>query len=149
MNRTLSWADLFIEDPMVDFARIFACWPQYNFSLIRPIGLSVFGDCYFETDDGTVHVLDPIERNIREVAPSTTDFAPLMNSAQWQDANLMPAVVAAILSQGISRGAVQVFGFAPHPAITGRIVSEQAIALDAVVWHSICSQIKAQAVPSA
>lgn len=143
MSSGLSWADLFIEDPSVDFVRIFSCWPQHAFGRVRPIGLSVFGDCYFEREDGTVHVLDPLEGAIRQVAPSVAEFSQLTNAPQWQDQNLMPELVASLMSRGVPRSASQVFGFAPHPAFTGKLRADQAIPLDPVVWHSICSQVAA------
>ena len=141
----LSWSDLFIEDPSVDFGRIFSCWPQHELGRVRPIGLSAFGDCYFEREDGSVLVLDPLEGAIRQVAPSVAEFQQLMNSPQWQAQNLMPSLVAALLSRGLARGATQVFGFAPHPAFTGKLSAEHAMPLDAVVWHSICSEVAAGA----
>jgi len=64
-----------------------------------------------------------------------------MNSPEWQESNLMPELVALLISRGVTKGPNQVFGFAPHPAFTGKINPAQAMPLDAVVWHSICGQV--------
>lgn len=144
MSNNLTWNDLFIQHPSLEFEKIFSCWPQFSFGRIRPIGLSAFGDCYFEHEDGSVHVLDPLEGNIRQVAASQAEFGLCMNSPEWQDKNLMPELVALLNSRGVTKGANQVFGFAPHPAFTGKINPEQAMPLDAVVWHSISGQVFAK-----
>lgn len=82
MNDKISWGDLFITEPSLDYVKIFSCWPQFSVWKVRPIGMSAFGDCYFERDDGSVHVLDPIAGEIRFVANSVDDFSKFMNTHQ-------------------------------------------------------------------
>lgn len=137
----LTWADLFHEGSEVDFPSLFAQWPGLIEGPIQPIGMSAFGDLYFRRPDGTVHVLDLLEGGIRQVAASDADFRANMNSRAWQDANLMPEVVALLRERGLQPGPGQVYGFAPHPALVGKLDFKTAVVLDAVVWHTLCRQI--------
>jgi hypothetical protein len=144
MTPKLTWADLFLSGPEIDFSQLLSCWPQHSFGRIRPIGLSAFGDCYFECSDGSVCVLDTLDGNVRAVAKSFFEFSSLMNSPQWQEENLLSLLVSELHARGISRGSGQVFGFAPHPAFVGKIDLDRVMPLDAYVWHSICAQTFAQ-----
>jgi hypothetical protein len=138
---SLSWEEIFLQGPEIDFRNIVAQWAPLISGSLQPIGLSAFGDFYFLRPDDTVHVLDVLDGVVRQVAESYADFGECMNSKEWQDANLMPEVVWQLQERGVSRGPGQVFGFAPHPALVGKIAPETAMALDAVVWHSICAQL--------
>ena len=137
---SLSWSDIFLDGPEFDFQHVLAQWSPLVEGQLQPIGMSAFGDLYFLRPDGTVHVLDVLEGAVRQVAESQAEFGTSMNSREWQDANLMPDVVWQLQQRGLIRGNGQVFGFAPHPAFVGKIAPETAMALEAVVWHSICSQ---------
>ncbi|WP_284620787.1 hypothetical protein [Aquabacterium humicola] len=139
---TLNWDDIFLQDQSTDFGRLLEQWqPPLVVGPIQPIGMSAFGDIYFLRQDGSVHVVDVFEGAVRQIAQSQEEFSVLMNSAEWRDANLMPEVIVQLQRRGLVRGPGQVFGFAPHPALAGKIRPEGALVLDAVVWHSICSQL--------
>ena len=147
---SLSWSDIFLQGQEFDFQRLLAEWSPLVGGRLQPIGMSAFGDLYFLRPDGAVHVLDVLEGAVRLVAESQTAFGACMNSKEWQDANLMPEVVWQLQQRGLVRGHGQVFGFAPHPAFAGKIAPETALALDAIVWHSICSQsVGPRATPQA
>ncbi|OZB46426.1 MAG: hypothetical protein B7X60_08755 [Polynucleobacter sp. 39-45-136] len=130
-----------MQEPELDFQHVLEQWSPLISGPVKPIGMSAFGDIYFLRPDGTVHVLDVLEGAVRHVAESETAFGAYMNSQEWLDANLMPEVVWQLHRRGLVRSPGQVFGFAPHPAFVGKIAPETAMVLDAVVWHSICSQL--------
>jgi hypothetical protein len=73
------------------------------------------------------------------VADTFGDFSRLMNTREWQEQHLLTQGVALLVGRGISRGAGQFYGFAPHPALAGKIDWARVMPLDAVVWHSICA----------
>lgn len=143
MATKLTWDDLFIQDPHLDFARIFACWPQIG-GKVQPIGLSAFGDAFFAKPDDSVCMLDTFTGETRTVAKSQTEFAAFMNSQPWQERYLRSELVFALRERGIERGPLQVFAPVPHPAQAGAVVLDRAQVLDAVVWHSISSQALSQ-----
>ena len=143
MATKLTWDDLFLKDPRLDFECIFSCWPQIG-GKVRPIGLSAFGDAFFAKPDESVWVLDAFSGEVRTVAASQAEFAASMNSQPWQERNLRSELVFALRERGTERGPLQVFAPVPHPAQVGAVLLDRAQVLDAVVWHSISSQALAQ-----
>jgi hypothetical protein len=143
MATKLTWDDLFLQDPQLDFARIFECWPQVSGKTL-PIGLSAFGDAFFARPNGSVWVLDTFTGEVREVAASQAEFGDHMNSQAWQEQNLRSELVFELQERGMERGPQQVFAPVPHPAHAGAVRLERAQIMDAVVWHSISSQALAQ-----
>ncbi len=147
---SLTWADLFVDASHLDFDRLLLQWPGMVVGQIRPIGASVFGDLFFERRSGEVEKLDVLEGGVHPVAESFEQFSSLMNSVDWQERNLLSNGVALLKEKGIARATGQFFGFAPHPAFTGRIDWATVMPLDAAVWISICAQsVGAEATPGA
>ena len=138
---SISWEEIFLQGPEIDFCQLLEQWSGLVSGELQPIGLSAFGDLYFRRPEGAVQVLDVLEGVVREVADTEAAFGSCMNSKEWLDANLMPEVVWQVKERGLVRSPGQVFGFAPHPALVGKIAPETAMVFDAVVWHSICAQV--------
>lgn len=149
MPTKLTWDDLILQDPQIDFARILSFWPAID-GKVLPIGLSAFGDAFFGKPDQSVWKLDVFTGAVQQVAASQAEFADLMNSQSWQEQHLRSGLVFELRERGLQRGPIQVFAPVPHPALTGDLRLENAQVLDAVVWHSISSQALTQAgrVPS-
>jgi len=144
MTNKLTWQDLFLQDPQIDFARIFQCWPQIE-ARILPIGMSAFGDAFFARPDDSVWVLDTFSGQVRKVASSQAEFGQCMNTQSWQEQNLRSELVHELRERGLVRSSLQVFAPVPHPAAhAGAIDLTRAQVIDAVVWHSISSQAVAQ-----
>jgi hypothetical protein len=146
MGTKLTWDDLFIPAEQVDFARIFAAWPEIT-GKVLPVGLSACGDAFFVRPDDSVWVLDTFSGEIRRVAASQSEFAECMNSQPWQEENLRSKMVWELRERGLSRGPAQVFAPVPHPIHVGSVRLDRAQVLDAIVWHSISSQALAQPGP--
>ena len=136
----LSWPDIFIDASELNFGALLAEWPGAVAGPLGPIGASAFGDLYFQRSAGNVERLGALEGGVHPVADSFEAFQRLMNNPHWQESNLLTSGVALLHERGVHRGAGQFYGFAPHPALTGRIDWSRVMPLDAVVWHSICSQ---------
>lgn len=144
---SLTWDDLFVEVEHLDFVRLLAEWPSVVTGQVGPIGASAFGDLFFERRSGNVEKLDVLEGGVRRVAANRQEFAALMNDQSWQEHNLLSQGIALLKERGVSRSVGQFFGFAPHPVFTGKIDWSRAMALDAVVWNSICAQSLSEAAP--
>lgn len=136
----ITWDDLFVDATDLDFRTLLSEWPSEVNGQVAPIGASVFGDLFFERRSGEVEKLDVLEGGVHRVAASRQEFAALMNTLSWQEQNLLSNGVALLKERGVTRAAGQFFGFAPHPAFAGKIDWARVIALDAVVWNSICAQ---------
>jgi len=136
----LGWADIFLDASELDFGQLFGEWSGVVTGQLRPIGASVFGDCYFERPSGAVERLNVLDGEVEHVAASFEEFSRLMNSREWQEESLLTEGVALLIERGVRRAPGQFYGFAPHPALTGRIDWKRVMPLDAIVWHSICAQ---------
>jgi hypothetical protein len=137
----LTWADIFIDASALKGAALFDQWPNTVQGRVALIGASVFGDLFFHRPDGSVHRLDVLEGGVGQVAATFDQFSKCMNTPEWQQKNLLTDGVALLMERGVSRGNAQFYGFAPHPSLIGKIDWHRVMALDAVVWHSICAQI--------
>lgn len=137
----VTWHDIFINASDLNFQELLNQWPITVSGRLQPIGASAFGDLFFQRPNGNVERLDVLEGGTHLVASGADEFKSLMNSPAWQEQNLLTQGVALLLQKGISRGTNQFWGFAPHPALVGKIDWARAMPLDAIVWHSICAQI--------
>lgn len=136
----LTWRDIFVEGAILEGIQLAQRWPHTLGGRLRLIGASVFGDLFFERQDGSVEKLDVLEGGVRKVAASMQEFTSLMNNPTWQAESLLTEGVAMLHERGVSRKDEQFFAFAPHPAPAGRIMWDRVMPMDAVVWHSICAQ---------
>lgn len=138
--KNLSWTDLFVDASSLDFEALFSEWPGLIKEEVAPIGASAFGDLFYQNRSGAVFKLDVLEGGVSHIADSIEQFSELMNSKKWQEYHLLSEGVALLKQKGLERSPVQFFGFAPHPALAGKIDWSRVMLLDAIVWHSICAQ---------
>lgn len=138
--RTLDWPDIFIDASELEFQRLLEQWPSVVKGPLRPIGASVFGDCFFERRSGEVERLSVLDGSVEKIADSFDEFGRLMNSREWQELCLLTEGVALLIERGINRGPGQFYAFAPHPVFTGKIDWGRVMPMDAIIWHSICAQ---------
>lgn len=101
----------------------------------------MFGDLFFERRSGEVEKLDVLEGGLHRIAGNFQQFSGLMNLPEWQEQHLLSQGGALLQDKGVFRAPNQVFGFAPHPALTGKIDWSKVMPLDAAVWNAICAQI--------
>ena len=137
----LAWSDLFSEASDVDLQRVLSLWPASVHGMLRPIGMSAFGDVYFERPDGAIERLDVLEGGVGRVAPSFFAFRQQMSSSAWQEANLLSEGVALLRERGLSRAAGECFAFVPHPTLTGKLDFGHTMVMSALAWHAVCSQL--------
>ncbi|QBP73581.1 hypothetical protein E2K99_00445 [Herbaspirillum huttiense] len=138
--KNLSWNDLFVDASLLDFKALFSEWPGLIKGEVAPIGASVFGDLFYQNRSGAVFKLDVLEGGVSQIADTMQQFSELMNSEKWREYHLLSEGVALLKQKGLERSALQFFGFAPHPALAGKIDWSRVMLLDAVVWNSICAQ---------
>lgn len=136
----LDWDHLFVDAAQLDIRRIIAPWYDLVQGPIRPIGMSMFGDVYFDRGDDVVSRIDVLEGGVVPVAASFDEFTRLMNAPDWAHDALLIDGVALLHDRGLVPGPGECYGFAPHPIVTGAISWDHTVVLSAAVWHSICAQ---------
>lgn len=136
----LDWDHLFVDASGLDIDRIVEPWHALVQGPIRPIGMSMFGDVYFDREDGVVSRIDVLEGGVVPIAGSRQEFTCLMNTPEWARDALLIEGVALLHSRGVIPARGECYAFAPHPIFTGSINWNHVLTMSPVVWHSICAQ---------
>ncbi|MGO2111769.1 MAG: T6SS immunity protein Tdi1 domain-containing protein [Pseudoclavibacter sp.] len=137
---TLDWDHLFVDAARLDMVRIVEPWTGLVHGPIRPIGMSMFGDVYFDRYDDVILRIDVLEGGVVPVADDREHFDRLMNTPEWARDALLVEGVALMHQRGIVPAEGECYAFAPHPVLTGTINWDHVMTMSAVVWHSICAQ---------
>jgi len=141
MPLKLTWDDLLIQElSESDVHTWLGYWPGRVTGRVAPIFMSKFGDWFLRRPDGGTDELSVIEGKYSSVASTPEEFTSLVNSQAWQEKHLISFQVAQLHERGIIPQVGQCYGFAPHPALTGRIDIERAMIFDIGVWQHICAQ---------
>jgi hypothetical protein len=141
MPISLSWPDLIIETiPEETSVRCLKEWDFLLSGTFAVVGMSRFGDWFLRRPDDRTEELSVIEGTLKKIADTPEEFAALMNTPQWQEEHLLSWMIPKLYEQNIFAGPDQCYGFAPHPALYGRIDSDRAVVLSIPVWQTICAQ---------
>ena len=116
-------------------------WPCFSGRRIRPLLVTAFGDIYVETQEGEVWAVKPIELQCVRVSKSIKDWEKLFSDTEWAEVNLLTDLALLANERGIKREPHQVFAFAPHPCITGKLEIEHLMPTEINIWHHISLQL--------
>jgi hypothetical protein len=68
--RIMDWERLTIDPARLDCDELLVEWRWLVPASLRPISLTLFGDWFFEDDDGRVLLLDTVGGRLFEIAPT-------------------------------------------------------------------------------
>jgi hypothetical protein len=132
----LSWSDLIIEPLGADDAKVWlANWAPRVQGRVAPLFMSKFGDWFLRRTDGGTDELSVIEGTYKKIASSPEEFTTLVNSQKWQEEHLLSFHVLQLHERGLVPTPKQCYGFAPHPALAGRIELDQVMIFEIGVWQ--------------
>jgi hypothetical protein len=141
MSPKLTWDDLLIQRLAESDVRTWlGYWPGRITGRVTPVFMSQFGDWFLRRPDGGTAELSVIDGTYLEVASTPEEFASLVNTQSWQEQHLLSLQISQLHERGIIPKPGQCFGFAPHPALLGRIDISRAVLMDIGVWQMICAQ---------
>jgi hypothetical protein len=142
MPLKLTWADLLIQNlSEADTRTWLGYWPGEVACRVTPVFLSKFGDWFLRRPDGGTDELSVIEGTYSSVATTPDEFSALVNTPSWQEDHLLLSRVLQLHERGVIPQPGQCYGFAPHPALSGRIDIASVMLVDIGVWQHICSQL--------
>ncbi|MBI5537983.1 MAG: DUF1851 domain-containing protein [Deltaproteobacteria bacterium] len=111
--------DLTIPIEGLDTEELLAEWRWLVPRDLKPIHLSKFGNWFFVSDQGAVHLLCLIEGELKQIAVSVQEFARVKdledNRAEWY----LDGFVEQCHAQGMELGPGECFGWLRHPALGG------------------------------
>jgi hypothetical protein len=138
----LTWDDLLIQNiAPAEAVRCLGMWGNLVDRRVAPVFMSKFGDWFLRRPDGSTAELSVIEGTFETVAQTPQEFSTLVNTQHWQELHLLSIHVHDLYQRDLIPGPGQCYGFAPHPAFTGKIDVNTAMIVDIPVWQSICAQI--------
>jgi hypothetical protein len=145
MALKLTWDDLLIQNITPQEAeRWLQEWRFMLAGRVAPVCMSRFGSWFLRRPDGSTDELSAIEGTVSKVAGSAEEFVAHINTQAWQEHHLLSLQVYQLHERGMVPGPRQCYGFAPHPALAGKLDLSRVMIMDALVWQSICAQLFAQ-----
>jgi len=140
-----TWDDLIVSNVTPDEAAAWlSSWQWLGLGRIAPIFLSRFGNWFFHRTDGSIHMLEVTEADVKQVAPNFAAFQAAVNTQEFQEQYLYSALAMRFRRQGVIATGRQAIGFAPHPALADSLDNCRPMVLDMQVWQTICGQTMQQ-----
>ena len=141
MPNKLTWDDLVIQKFSASDAQTWlSYWSGTVSGRIAPVFMSKFGDWILRRSDGGTDELSVIEGTYSSVASTPEEFNALVNTQPWPETHLLSLQVAKLHERGLVPPAGHCYGFAPHPALVGKIDVDSVMILEIGVWQNICAQ---------
>jgi hypothetical protein len=140
----LTWDDLLIEDPTLDFQRLLADWKWLLQGQYRVVAGTKFGDWFIERPNGAVEILDATDGSLRQLAESTAAFRASINTQARQEEWLLSLLVLSLHEKGVIPGPGQCYGFKIPLILGGKAITDNVQVMDLVVWVSLCGQLHEQ-----
>ena len=141
----LSWDDLLIQNlQLEECARWLRYWSGWVTGRIHPMYMSKFGDWFLRHPNGATSELSVIEGTVRQVASTSEEFDTLLNSREWQEEHLLSLLVLTLHERDIVPAAGECYGFAPHPALLGKINLDHVLITKIGAWQAFCAQMFAK-----
>jgi len=103
--------------------------------------MSKFGDWFLRHPNGATSELSVIEGTVRQVASTPEEFDTFVNQRGWQEEHLLSLFVFALHERNIIPSQGECYGFAPHPALSGKIDLEHVVVTKIGPWQAICAQM--------
>ena len=138
----LGWDDLLIQNLQPEECmRWMHHWSGWVTGRIHPIYMSKFGDWFLRHPNGATSELSVIEGTVRQVASTPEEFDTFVNQRGWQEEHLLSLFVFALHERNIIPSQGECYGFAPHPALSGKIDLEHVVVTKIGPWQAICAQM--------
>ena len=136
--------DLTIDLSALDVQDLLSDWRWCVPADYTPVQMTKFGDWFFADPQGRVHMLDIIEGNLQEVAPSLTDYNALKNTADKHTEGFLDGFVFRCVGGGLTLGPGQCYGWRLHPLIGGKFEFQNIQVFSLRVYQSLMGQITRQ-----
>ena len=136
--------DYLIDQAGKDWADLLSGWsealpPSFTLWLVNR-----FGDIFFVSDDGAVHLLDVGRCVVERLAESRDDFIAQIDLADNADGWLMIPLVDQCVSEGLVLSTSQCYGYKVPPILGGEYNTQNFEPTDLSVHYSFLGDIFAQ-----
>lgn len=136
--------DLTISLEGLDTNDLLSEWRWVVSNELRPFQLSKFGNWFFQSADGSVHLLDLIEGELKQIAVSMQEFDRLKdledNRAEWY----LDGFVFRCHAEGLELGPGECFGWRLHPMMGGAFEFENIQKFSLRIYQCLVGQLLRQ-----
>jgi hypothetical protein len=138
---TMNWDRLSIDAAGLDCESLLAAWRWLVPAELRPFSLSVFGDWFFEGDQGEVVFLDTVVGELVIIADSREEFLQAREVPENRDEWYLAELAAACWESGLQPQPGQCLSFKIPPVLSGPIDIDNVEVSDLLVHESLLGQI--------
>lgn len=121
------------------FVKALAEWDWVDFAGKVPILTSLFGDVFFAAPDG-YWFLSTMDGTLTRPWADRGALVTALDTPQGQDEWLLGGLAMSAERRGVHLAEPQVYVFAPHPVLTGKIDAETIVAMDFPIVMSVIAQ---------
>jgi Domain of unknown function (DUF1851) len=125
------------------YAKGLESWRWLDLSGKTPLFASLFGDVFFESDEGC-WFLDTVEGTVTRRWDSLDEMTAALSSAAGRDQYLLEGLATAAAERGLVLGPDEVFDFKHPPTLGGALEVDNLSAMDFAVAVNIAGQIHGQ-----
>ncbi len=104
--------------------------------------MSKFGDLFLRMPNGHTLEFSLVGGGTTKTVAETPDeFVALVAAPDWREIHLRASLIEKLHDDGLIPDKDQCYGFAPHPAISGKVEQRHVMIVDVSKWHSLCAAL--------
>jgi hypothetical protein len=126
-----------------EYARGLESWAWLDLAGKRPLFASLFGDVFFDSEDGCWY-LDTLEGELTRPWDSREPMEASLATPEGQDQYLLGGLAMSAERSGITLGPSEVYDFVPPPILGGPLKVENITTMDFVVALNIAGHVHDQ-----
>lgn len=110
----------------------------------RPFRMTMFGDWFFEAPDGSVHMLDLLEGDLKRIADSMAALAELDKREDKREELYLEDFVVRCRSEGVELKEGECLGWRLHPKLGGTLSADNIQPFSIRLYQSLVGQLLRQ-----
>lgn len=142
----MDYKNFLVDFSSVDLTDVYSEWMWLIdvSDLSRPLGMTSFGDLFFQKDNYEVYFLDTLEGTVELFAESQEEMIAKLSVQENLDNYMMTALVTTLREKNIKLKINELYIFNVHPIIGGEAVSSNVSVVTMRVALSLIGQLHRQ-----
>lgn len=110
----------------------------------RPFRMTVFGDWLLEAPDGSIHLLDLLEGELKRIAGSMGELGELEQQEDQREELYLEGFVMRCRAEGVKLGEGECLGWRLHPKLGGNLSVDNIQPFSIRVYQCLVGQLMRQ-----
>ncbi len=141
INMKTEWNKLIIDISDLDCERLLSDWRWLVDKTYQPFLMTIFGDWFMESPNGSVFMLDLVSGQLNMISQSISDFDKEKEKLDNLDEWFMADLSYLCHDKGLCPGVGQCLSYKIPPILSGELIPENIDVADIMVHQSIMGQI--------